>query len=778
MSNPFATFRKNRTYWMASLVLLAILAFVVAPAIEQASQALRSATSTEGVAVRWNGGKLTMDDLRVAAQKHASLVRFLTAVASEVVDAGGQPRVPGFAANPQNGQILGLGIQPNSDDFTICRMRLLAAHAKKLGIEFDDQAIDQFLIAFCDDRIPTDRLETILNESTDRTLGIFEVRELLKQELSVMVASQLASIGISSLAPGKTYRDFLKLNQTARVEAFPVSVDDYLDKVTAEPTEQEIQEIYDAGRNREANSESSEPGFVRPYQANVEYITANLQDWINREKEKLTEEQLRKEYDRRAQLGQLQVAVTSPPEAEDAPATPDSDPPKEGDNTQRVPTDAADDETPEPPATESPATESPTTEPPSTESPATGETPTEPPAADKPAADDQALRRADDVRLVSYLQDENADVPPPVVQPPQFNQGSATGGDAGASDAGGAPEMRTQTFEEARDTIADSLARTQAIPALDEALTDLFENVMKPYYSAARQHQAYVDADITPKDESGNPLAAPVKPDLKKLAEEKGLEYIETGLVDYSTLSRTPFGQGSVRPDESGLQGPVAQVVMAPQVALFRPMRSTYFDRSALQRGEVPDFLQYLLWKTDEQAMYVPELSEVRQEVVDTWKRQRARELAEEAANVLAKKVNGSSEEPWKAALSTAEQALILSTDPFSWLSRVGDGIATTTVPGLAPETAGSQFMNKVFATAAGGVTVAPSQSQNVYYVVRVVELSPSLEDLQQRFNADPNKMGPMTIARLESDDLVRDWFPHLEKEMGVQWEFGSGELN
>ncbi|MEZ6078733.1 MAG: hypothetical protein R3C56_24590 [Pirellulaceae bacterium] len=119
MSNPFATFRKNQNYWMAGLVLLSILAFVVAPAIMQIQESLTGGSGGGAVVVRWNGGQLTVADMQNAVQKHGSLVRFLNDLAQEVVQAGGEPRVPGFFYDHESKQVQRLGIETNSDEESI-----------------------------------------------------------------------------------------------------------------------------------------------------------------------------------------------------------------------------------------------------------------------------------------------------------------------------------------------------------------------------------------------------------------------------------------------------------------------------------------------------------------------------------------------------------------------------------------------------------------------------------------------------------------------------------
>lgn len=856
MTNPFATFRKNQKYWMAAIVLLAILAFVVAPAIDTASQAIRGGGPDKGVVVRWTGGQISAADLDNGMRKHSGLVRFLAALANEVLDQGGVPRVPGFNFDPQQRQILDLGIQTSGDPYSICRTRILASHGESLGIVFDDVAIDDYITQFCDNKVSNVRIEEILDESTGGLLNWFEIRELLKMELAAKVVTQtgLAAISVPKQAsllpvstPGRAYRDFLRMNQTAKVEAFPVMVEDFMDQVIGNPTEAEIQAIYDAGMSIPSNPNSPNAGFLKRYHANVEYVEANLQAWINREKEKLTEEELKAEYDRRVELGQLKVPVTQEtPESNETGdpgnGTPETQDPDSQDSENTTPENASstdsdpastpseggtgDGETAEDTNSTNESSDTSDTTP-----PASAETegdPADDSSSSAPDQDDQAQRSTPPTRLVSFLQEETppkpsvapsdaqqnesgdattddqsddasptsgesapvsppandaptddaptlqldtganaaSQTPPPVVQPPQLGQSS--------EDASAGPVMRTQTFEEARDTIADSLARDAAIPALDEALTGLLEDVMQKHYGKYRQYRAFKESGL--EGEDGNPAEEPAKPDLKKLAEERGLIYHETGLVDQTAISQTPFGLSNLRPGDSGLNGTPTNVVMTPNVELFFPLQSSYFDQAALMAGEIPEFLQYLFWKTEERPAYIPELSDIREEVVEAWKRNQARQLAEDAAKALSAKVKSEGENVWDDALNTAERSLVIETDPFTWMTRFNEFMMTSNVPKL--DAVGPAFMQEVFATPAGQPAVAPNMSRNVFYVFRVTELNPPESDLQQRFNADPLKSGPRNIAARETEALVQDWFLNLEEELGVEWMSNVGQFN
>jgi hypothetical protein len=349
------------------------------------------------------------------------------------------------------------------------------------------------------------------------------------------------------------------------------------------------------------------------------------------------------------------------------------------------------------------------------------------------------------------------------------------GGETGER-ADAEPTMRTQTFEEARETIAESLARDAALAAQQEALNNLRDNVMEPYYSAYRQYQAFMESGLD-EDEEGNPRQPPEKPNLKALAEEAGFEFNETGLIDGVTLAQLPFGLGNVMPDESGVSGSIANVVMNPEFELFKPMEGMYFDQAALQAGNTPEFLRYLFWKVEEREAYVPLLEDIRDEVVDAWKQQQAMQLAASAAEDLVNRVNANIDDPWSLALSEAEQSLIIETNPFTWMTALGGQPRLSNVPALR-DVVGGEFMRRVFSASAGQFVVAPNAGHTIYYACRIVQFSPSEAELHERFNADPLRSGPFAIARQESDMILGGWFSSIEQQLGVEWQMNVGQFN
>ncbi|MCA9127552.1 MAG: hypothetical protein KDB22_10725 [Planctomycetales bacterium] len=760
MSNPFAVFRKNQKTWMAALVLLALLAFVVMPALQQISDSFRMGSADKTLVVSWNGGRMTVADVQNYGQKHGVLVRVLRNLAEEVIEKGGQPQVPGFYYDEQQGGILGLGVSAGATSADICRTRIMATYAKRLGINFSDDAIDEFIKSYCDRRVTRERLAEIIQESSGGQLRVFDLRELLKDELAAMVAAQIGRSGAYAQPPGKTYRDFRRITRTTKVEAFPVLVSDYLSQVQGEPTPAELESIYQSGLSQIADPYSPEPGFVQPFRTNIEYVEANLDDWTQREKEKLSDDVLRAEYDKRVELGQYRVV-----EAPDAgPA---------GSNTGAAEASSAADFDAGTEGTESSAPEETVPDQPSATENSQG--------SDDTTNEGQSALPSSAARFVAFNQDATNtdssptgssdtpateatdDTPPPVIQPPQLGEDS---GDV-TSEAE-APQMRIQSFEEVRDDIAQSLAQTNASPAMQEAMTKLMDEYMKPYYNEYRQYQVLSDPEL----EETQPVEPPKRPDVKAIAEELGLKYVETGMVDGYQLAQEQFGQSTIT-GASGQQT-VAAVATSSQIALFQPMNCMFFDQAAMARGEFI-FKQYIFWKVEEKEAYIPDLASIRDDVVGYWQRTQARQIAAEAAQAIAAKV-GVGEDPWNAALSETDRSLLIQTDRFTWLQRFGNSVNIAPAEGL--DAVGSQFMEAVFSAQPGAVITAPNQPQTVYYVTRVIDFDPPEDDLHERFKNDTQKTGPLLIAQQETNDLFFDWYQNLETSLQVEWQMPPSVLN
>ncbi len=841
---PFETFRKHRTYWMAGLVLLAILAFIVAPGIESLMSFMQNNNSAGNkVVVRWSDGKVTLAALDATRRQHNHATRFLQALAREVVAAGGMPKIPGFRYDSTQKRVQDLGLPMLDTNRAVCQTMIISQRARQLGIDFDEAVIDDFFARFCDDRIDRETFQRILKETCGRELTMQALRRQLGLELSAVVMERIALAGVNYegsplVTPGSLWQNYLRLNQAARVEAFPVLTSEFIKEVKTSPTESEVRAIYEEGAGNFPSPNSPEPGFRRRYQAELEYVFGSWNKLIEVEKAKISPEALKAEYDRLVALGGLQVPI-DPPKLPDSPATPDANKPAEGKPAEGdKPMTASKPEEGQPPAPgaevkpeapkpesdkpDAPKADAPKADPPQPDKPAEEPKPepkADEPKAEKPAEDKPAdpksqsrLDKADSIRLVAFAQDNNQ--PPPVAdpsaEPPAADKPTADkpaepapdkpaeptaeqpadkpasdkpaeapaattppadkpadkpadaaaapatpdlGAAAGvASDKPGTMPMRTKTFEEAKEDVARTLAMNVVREQLQAKLGKI-ESEMNRYSSELQMERVAKENGVKPE--------APVKPiDLKKLAEAEGLQYGSTGMSDGFRLASSTIGRSMI-----GNQS-LVNTIMNPNVEIFRPVRSMFID---MGNATEPDFQEFVSWKTKDQAAYTPELSQLREEIVATWQGRQARKLANDQAEALAEKLRKGGADAWKSVLNTEQQSLVVNTTPFTWMSPPREMFAPaqiTFVQGL--DSVGNEFMQKVFSTPVGQFTVAPNAGLNTYYVIRVAELTPSVEELRQNFETSRGRARQLAFP--ERERMFSDWYQNIERKLNVQW--------
>ncbi len=814
MSNPFETFRTHRTYWMAGTILLAVLAFIVAPAIQSVMdlQKSNSGASNE-VVVRWANGKITNGTLAYTRHQHSRAMQFLQALGREVIKDGGMPKVPGFVYDPTRKVIQSVGLQAIETDISMCRIILLVERGKQLGVNLDRKAVDDFFYRYCDRKINSKRFEEILRETVGRELSIQALYKQMELELTASIMEGLVLAGVNFegnplVTPGNLWQNYLRFNQAARVEAYPILTRDFVSQVKETPSEADIRALYETGASNFPSPNSPLPGFRRRYQADLEYVSGSFNKMVEEEVKKIPEDAIKAEYERMVALGGLKVPVTPEKPAEPTAARPDEGTPPSpsaGDkSTDTKPADAK----PADASGDKPAEPKPAEPKPGEQKPAAETSSEEKPKADTPAEPKQSrVDRDSTIRLVAFQQDETpppvqnpapptdtpkADAPKadgtatetasPTAQPAAAAVGTPSTPSSTPSDssavapaaaqptgvagvAGGAaplakepPPMRTQTLEEARESVARSLASRNMAQALEQKLSRI-EKEMRAYSQALQLER--INAEANRKNDK------PAKPvDLKKLAESEGLTYGSTGLNDGFRLANTQIGRSRIENRE------LVNVVMNPNVGLFMPVQSMLFEMSGTQ----PEFLNFVSWKIKETAAYTPSLTDIRDEVVEVWKTQRARNLAREDAEKLVEKLKKAGDEPWKSVLDAQQQTLLLNPIPFTWMTATNDmsgGPQLTFVQGL--DSVGQEFMQRVFATPVGQFTVAPNEALNTYYVVRVVELTPTVDQLRQNFDVSRGRARELAFG--DRGQIFSDWYGQIEQQLGVQWVASPEQL-
>ena len=805
MASPFSYFRKNQRLWMAAAVLIAILSFVVAPMLQSFTGrgSVSGRRDANAKAASWSGGSITQDQLDIELGELAVANTFLKKLAFDVREKGGFPKVP--EVRPDFALV---GITPDTrDPSSILERKILAAEANRMGIHFDDQSVKTFLQKFVDGKLSGEQIQKALREVSGGRMSLVDFNRLMKEELAKNAVLRLANGGqryeeranaqglpTAVLSPpSKNWQYFTRFKRRASVETYPVFVKDFEESIDGKPTDKELRELFDKGKELTRINQPilTEPAFMTPELADFEFIACDIEKIIDEEKTKITEELLRSEYERRAKEKVFDVPMTE----EEKKALQEKIEQEKKDQQAKEPApanlpptlDNPDSPAPVPAPAAEPAL-APAPEP----APAPAAEPAPAPAAEPappPAANPQSsLTQNQPTRLVSFQDpapQPPAEAPAPVtpapVTPapvttaaetpaavPQVTEVPATALPAtetpsaapSAVPQAAPPEapavpMRTQSFEEVKEALARELAAGPAFRVLEQRVNEM-RDLMEIY---AANRRAWERA-VAEKDSS---MKEPEMLNLQQIADKYGFQFGRTGLVDVRTASSLPIGRSRVS------RGPRMQPFEFPNLIRFapNPLESDSLGNLYMPLQSTALLTRYLFWKVAHEASSTPSFETARESVTSVWKMQRAAEKAESKAKDIATKASASSLA--ESLGSDTERGLVVRPTPFSWFNPLmaDFDIQLSNVENLKP--LDNEFMEKVFAAEPGTTLVASDAAKEIYYVVKVLDFSPSEEDLMLSFSAAPNTGGVQNVSNMESSSLIRSWFSTVQKQLGFQ---------
>ena len=187
----------------------------------------------------------------------------------------------------------------------------------------------------------------------------------------------------------------------------------------------------------------------------------------------------------------------------------------------------------------------------------------------------------------------------------------------------------------------------------------------------------------------------------------------------------------------------------------------------------------------EEEPEKVPELDEVREQVIAAWKMKQALPLAQAEAEQMAKQAREAGKPLGEVFPESADT--VISTSQFSWMTRgsmpggMGGRPMLSPVNGIADNQpvnvsgAGNEFMRSIFGLDVGQVGTATNEPQAFVYVVRIESEDLSEEDRREAFYAYATSSTGLTqeiysLAQEDQAEIIRDWFLAIEKDYGVKW--------
>ncbi|UUO04828.1 hypothetical protein M4951_15695 [Blastopirellula sp. J2-11] len=809
MRNPFHFFRKNQKALLAVFGVLLMIVFTVGGVVSQFFPQRAAYEAADKVVVKIDGQPLTKPEIDRLNQD-ATLVSLVTGMAmARTQEAGGFPNPPappisGLRYQPPSGpNSPGGPVREEVSTQAVISDHLFSLEGERLGVAISDDMVREFMTSVTGGVISDVQYAELLNQAqgADGRVSYDQMFEMFRRTLLVQKTKRLLLEGVSTATPASAWVNYRNLNRTIDVQLYPVNTADYLAKVTQKPTEAELKKLFNQYRDQIRNPGTGEPGFLQLDKAAVGFVKADYEKFLEAELAKITDEQIAADYEKNKDSSYRKPVAD--PAAETPLGVPATEPAMEEKPaaTEPMTTEPAVDKPAaepakmEEPAKEAPAVEKPMTEtPPATEKPAeeksAPEAPTEEkPADEKPATEESSLLgRGSEAMLVAFQEEETTEGDKPAEEKPATEKPADDAAptaepmkEAPAEmkpmEDAAAPKDETKPtdepsmeeapveyrpLEEVKDQIKASLARPLAQAAVKDALQKVSDILQREYddYFYADEQQG------TPFDDL----------DLKKLAQENGVEYGEMPMMDYIAAMESPYGEithaeFSYNPQQGGLQRNdrrFVDFIFGNKSPLYRPQE--FPGASSSSMFSMPADQQFVFWKTAESKGFLPTFDQVRDQVVEAWKLQQAAKLAEAEAEKIAASAQGDA--PLNEVVPVKDAVLVADNITYYQEIRQPGQYNPAQIPGV--EKTGLKTLDKIFSTPVGATVVVPNADETVWYVARVTGERKTEAELRDQLKSEMNGDFPFSVAYLEGMRSQVRWNQVQEdlfERFNVEWQ-------
>lgn len=793
MAHPFRYFRKNIKPLMAIFTVLLMLAWVGGGAFTgymgRSNNPQGSGLNPKATAVSWDGGSLTNLQVEEMTRRRRLLNAFLIQIermgGKSAYEAGVQP------SQLRVQQLLGPETPQEGVEQSVVQTRLFADAARKAGMAVSDEAIAHYLDELGRGNVTRSEMREFLGHLQKGGGATMEnIFAAIREEMLARNYITSNQFAFMTVTPEQRWKDWLRVNDRVIVEAAAIPVDSMLVDVK-DPTDAEINEFFDKYKEREPGPEvafgttelpSPTPGFRIPRKIDLEYIEGNYDAFVAKAEEKVTDEEIAKYYEANKES---KFIKTDTGLMDDLGEKKGAAKPEDG-AAEAKPGDA----TAAPAEGKAPADGKATAE----QTPAEGETK---PAAEEKKADgvkDEKKSSLDSrtpkrvFRLAAFQEDApkgdaaKGDAPkadssaastdakagdPPTASPSTDPAAPVAPPALAAPDNSAAPvppvvpkkPPEFQPLDEVKDVIRYQLAADKVAEELDKASKDIQTQLDGDF-------NKYLRAKLAAEADKKDPPPVPVSlTNLAPLAEKHGLTSGSTGAFDFLQMRESAVGKsGEV---DSG----------RPLAALLFSTRN-YEVYQPIEAKDVSGNRYIVMMKSDTPGR-VPELAEVRAEVVKAWKMQKAAELAEKRATELAKKAE-ESKQPLTEFFADTPDTKVVRTDSFSELTGGDVGIVNgqfqpkpfrlSQPEGLVAP--GPDFMKKVFELKDGQDAGMLNHDHTIAYVVRVVEHQPPLTELHTAYLQDAASWpGAYIMSRAHAQEVGSSLVKDLKDSANLKWE-------
>ncbi len=801
MSNPLAAFRKHQKILLGVFGVALMIVFTVGGIVSQ-WMGTGGPRPTKDVSVVKLKADPAAKSTETLSEQDMMSMRSTRLVLREFMR-----RINGLAAQAGATPQRSLGIPDSVDERSLLQTLILSQKAKEMGVVVSDQSINDFLLRYTQNKLVLGDFTPVLANLTQRQWSTTRFYNAMRQEMLALRFIDLFNRGLYPATPAASWDFFQRLNRQVQIEAVPFKASEYLDRVN-QPTDAEIKKEYEAGKDQFSFPSSPDPGFKERKKISLQYVAANLDPFLEKEKNKITPKEIQDYYDqnkenfRNTELpNESDFGVQPPLQGGETDPSLNLAEPSAVENPELIqdesPENADQDESSEntenncdPFQEASKASENEAASEPAAEA-------TEPAAEDNEPAAEATEPAAEATEPVAEATEPVAEATEPVAEatePAAEATEPATEATEPATEPA-AEDNGEQEKENSSDDLGDILPeQSEGSENNDGDLSDLLDNavpVTKPEFKpldevsdqirtelatprAFEEQQKAIGAvrikmedysaaydDWTAREEKGT---KPTPPNLQQIAAEQGLTSGSIPLMDVVKIQETDPLTGEPRyPIAQAFNSnfvPFAQLAFSDNLINYAPREI---------RGYVRD-QTYLYWKTGEVAEKTPTLEECRGDVVLYLKTKAALTKAKEAAQAAAKQIQASNRTP-EDFFRNAPDRKVIESGPFSWMSR-------SSFPNQPPQISriegidypGNSFMKDVFQLSQGQSNVAVNNPETIAYLIYLKADASNPNQLRDAFFRSGFSPEVVQLGISESREKLREWYNAYEKELGVEW--------
>jgi hypothetical protein len=797
MASPFRYFRKHSKVFMATAAVICMFLFVFARGgggngSRQQNEAANATVAT------WNGGSINQRELASLVGQRVLVDDFLRRLFTQ--GGGRSPydlpsNVPQLLLATQQSEQVESEVIANEVMASLARKSgitvsddMINHYVEAFGLNNVSRE-DTLAILGSVGRRDLRENESVVFSMLRKMLAAYFYRSTFEDASYVVL-------------PEQRWEDWRKVNERISLAVAELPVESFEKDVPA-PTDAQLQALYNEYKDADPNIwltvdvvgtslPAPTPGFAEPRRVKLDYLSGSVAEQAEQFLDKVTDQEIADYYERNKRKEFVKTGFGTE-EEESADAAPEKEgeadkQPAEGATPPAAePAKPAAESTPSatPPAGEQPAAPSgeaaPATSPPApagdgAPAPAATTPSATPPAPENAPASNasSAIKRPSPFRLAAYQttpaespssgaatseapSSATAPATPPAegatpageaaapssestapgdaASPPkdEATPPAATGGNkdaaseakpADATDAdakSSKPEdelLEYEPLEKVRDEIREALAREKAVDELEKVMSQATAELQSEY------NKYGLSVAMAKEEKRATPKPPPKLADLKWLADKYKLKYEKTAALTDRELYDTMLGKAA------DAQSSTASVTRAAFLTLnpYEPFLAKELE------GD-----WYLVIKTEDTPRRIPEFSEVRDRVLQAYKRREAATLAENKAKELAAEVEKSTQSFDEFFKSKGYQ-VIDHTDLFSWLTfpmgpGTGQPPSLSEVPKLT--NVGPGFMEAAFSLKDKQAKGLLNFDHSMAYVIKVHTRQYPESELKELFLAD-----------------------------------------